>query len=71
MEAQRPRSDYDAPPQYPEVPAGPLGPSEVVKNGIMQTEEELRQQRQPSIMSNLSMDDIEAAETLNSLQKSA
>ena len=70
MEAQHPNLAYALPPPFsPPLVAQPR-PYELSKASIMEIENiNDRTQRAVSVLSGMSMEDMEAAETLNSLHK--
>lgn len=68
MEQQYPQQHYDTPPAFPEVPNGPLKTSERGSFDMEMTNGDSdRTRRGTSVLSGMSFEDMEAAETLNSL----
>jgi hypothetical protein len=68
MESQYPQQQYGAPPAFPEVPNGPPKTSERGSFDMDMTNGESdRTRRGTSVLSGMSIEDMEAAETLNSL----
>lgn len=68
MEPQYPQQQYGAPPAFPETPNGPRISSERGSFDIDITNgDDDRARRGTSVLSGMSIEDMEAAETLNSL----
>ena len=71
QQAQDPTCDQS---QFPQVPSGPLKSAEVVQSATMDVDTAMldndRSQRAASVLSGMSAEDMEAAETLNSLHAS-
>ena len=68
MESQYPPQNYGAPPAFPETPSGPRISSERGSFDTDMTNGDIdRTRRGTSVLSGMSIEDMEAAETLNSL----
>jgi hypothetical protein len=68
MESQYPPQNYGAPPAFPETPSGPRISSERGSFDADMTNGDIdRTRRGTSVLSGMSIEDMEAAETLNSL----
>ena len=74
MEFQQTRGPIPAQSQFPQAPVGPLKSAEVVQSPAIDVDTVMldndRSQRAASVLSGMSAEDMEAAETLNSLHAS-
>jgi hypothetical protein len=74
MESQQTQAPYTAQLPFARVPSGPLKSTEAVQSPTIDTDMTMtdadRTQRAASVLSGMSAEDMEAAETLNSLHAS-
>jgi transcriptional repressor OPI1 len=74
MEYQQAQAPYAAQLSFPQVPTGPLKSAELIQTTTIDTDmimtDNDRSQRAASVLSGMSAEDMEAAETLNSLHAS-
>lgn len=74
MEYQQAQAPYAGQLAFPQVPTGPLKSAEVMQTPTFDTDMTMtdndRTQRAASVLSGMSAEDMEAAETLNSLHAS-
>lgn len=74
MEYQQAQALYPPQPPFPQIPSGPLKAADGVRSPTIETDRTMtdadRTQRAASVLSGMSAEDMEAAETLNSLHAS-